>query len=92
MFDLHLTCPLGFRSVLPQHDVEKEDCMLTVRDVSERLNCSIGLVYKVINQGKLKAHRINSAFRISEQHLQEFLADAAEPSPEPPKRFTTRFL
>lgn len=66
--------------------------MLTVKQVSERLNVSVGLVYKIIQQGKLNAHRINSAYRISEEQLSAYLAAAAEPVDEPLMPFTTKYL
>ena len=66
--------------------------MLTVKQVSARLNCSPGLVYKLVQQGALKAHRINRAVRVSEEQLQEYLTAAAQPIEQPRRAFATKFL
>jgi len=66
--------------------------LLTVREVSERLNVSLGLVYKLIQQGSLRVHRINSSLRISEEQLQEYLTTAAEEPAMVEVGVTTKFL
>ncbi len=64
---------------------------MKVGEVSRRLNISVSLVYKLIDQGKLRAHRINSAVRVSETQLAEYLA-AAETPAKPDAAYTTKFF
>lgn len=49
----------------------KESNSLTVKQASELLNCSVGLIYKKINSGELKAQKIGSAIRVSKTDLQK---------------------
>ncbi|MCA9178421.1 MAG: helix-turn-helix domain-containing protein [Planctomycetales bacterium] len=51
-----------------------ETRLLTVKDVAGRLRVSISLVYRLISRGELLCHRIESAIRVSEQQLGEFLS------------------
>ncbi len=58
--------------------------MLTVKQVSERLNVSKGAVYNAIQQGNLEHHRFGSAIRVSEDQLREFLEQTrARTEPDP---------
>lgn len=52
--------------------------MLDPKQVAERLNVSQSLVYKLIHEGKLACYRINSALRISEEQLRQYLEHAKE--------------
>lgn len=64
--------------------------MFTVKEVSQRLNCSLSTVYNNITAGRLKAYRVgvgNRGLRVSEEQLEEFLErslDSAEEDREPP--------
>lgn len=59
-------------NIAPPWKVERKK-MLTIKQAAERLNVSIGLVYKLVNKGQLRAYRIASALRISEEELDEYL-------------------
>jgi excisionase family DNA binding protein len=59
--------------------------MLRVRQVAERLNCSISTVYNLVETGKLGHHRCPGV-RVSEDQLAAFLETAkreGEPAPQP---------
>lgn len=43
---------------------------ITVKQASKILNCSVGLIYKKINCGELKAQKIGSAIRVSKMEVQ----------------------
>jgi excisionase family DNA binding protein len=60
---------------------------LTVKQVAERLQVSLGTVYGAVDRGELKAHRFGrrTALRISEQSLLEYIDGCAENEPEPEK-------
>jgi excisionase family DNA binding protein len=50
--------------------------MFTVKQVAERLHCSLSNAHALIASGKLKAYRVGAGgacLRVSEEHLQEFL-------------------
>jgi len=47
--------------------------MLTVKQVAEQLNVSIGAVYKAIQNGSLEHFRFGSAIRITEEQLTDYL-------------------
>ena len=49
--------------------------MLTVKDVAQRLNVSLGAVYKAIQNGSLEHHRFGSSIRITEKQLAEYLGE-----------------
>jgi len=51
--------------------------MLTVKEVASRLRVSVGAVYKAVNDGRLRCHRIGSAIRISEDDFASFLTATA---------------
>jgi len=48
--------------------------MLTVRQVAEKLLCSVFTVYRYINSGYLPSYKIGSRNRVGEKDLEEFLA------------------
>ncbi len=50
--------------------------MFSPKEIAKRLNVSLSLVYKLINSGELACHRINSALRVSEDQLKQFLVPA----------------
>ena len=90
---------LGFSELTEPQDLQVStlaawacSVILTVKQVSARLNCPPGLVYKLVQQGALKAHRINRAVRVSEEQLQEYLTAAAQPIEQPRRAFATKFL
>lgn len=68
--------------------------LLTVQEVGKRLNVSKGLVYRLIGQGKLRAHRINSSLRVSEEQLAEYLVASSESEKTPLAKLgvATKFL
>lgn len=72
--------------------VQWGDAMLTVMQVSERVSVSVCTVYKLIHQGKLNAHRINSAYRVSEEQLAAFLAESLRAPKQVVVPLRTRFL
>ena len=47
--------------------------MLTVKQVADQLNVSIGAVYKAIQNGSLEHFRFGSAIRITEEQLTDYL-------------------
>jgi excisionase family DNA binding protein len=60
--------------------------MYNPKQVAKRLNVSLSLVYKLINSGELACHRINTALRVSEDQLNQFLdASRKEPIRKMPK-------
>ena len=64
----------SYLSLGPRHP----NRLLTVRDVANRLNVSLSMVYALVNNNKLRAHRIERCVRISELALDEYLAQHAE--------------
>ena len=65
---------------------ENNDTMLTIQQVSERLNVSARLVYKLASSGVLKAYRIGGAIRITTAQLAEYLRQCELAKPERPNR------
>ncbi len=66
--------------------------MLSPQQVSEHLNVSLSLVYKIINDGSLPCYRINSVIRVSEEQLQQYLdGSKAEPVRRLPKSTRRHF-
>lgn len=57
--------------------------MLKVNQVAERLNCSVGTVYQLVETGKL-AHYRCPGIRVSEEQLAEYL-ETCRRGPQPPK-------
>ncbi|MDA1013843.1 MAG: helix-turn-helix domain-containing protein [Planctomycetota bacterium] len=47
--------------------------MLTVKQVAQQLNVSLGSVYKSIRRGDLEHHRFGASIRVSEEQLAEFV-------------------
>lgn len=57
---------------------------LTVSDVAARLNVSKMTVYRLVHSGELEAVRFGHTFRVSEEAVGHYLADAVvNPDPEP---------
>ncbi len=56
--------------------------MHTVKVIAEKLNVSLGIVYKEIALRKLRCYRIGAAIRISPEQLQEYL-EGSSTSPAP---------
>jgi excisionase family DNA binding protein len=49
--------------------------MMTVTQLSERLNCSVAFAYSLLASGACKHYRLGkTGLRISEEQLQEYLA------------------
>jgi excisionase family DNA binding protein len=48
--------------------------MLTIQQVSERLNCADSLVRRLIYAGKLPASKVGRDWRIDPDHLDAYLA------------------
>ena len=64
--------------------------MLTAKQVADRLNVSVGAVYKAIHQGDLEHHRFGSTIRVSEEQLRDFVETTRvrqEPDPFDVKEF-----
>ncbi len=62
--------------------------MLTVKQVAERLNCSIATVYSLIDSGTLACVRIGSrggGIRVTPEDLQAFIESRRSQSPPPPQ-------
>lgn len=47
--------------------------MLCPRELAARLNLSLSMIYKILNNGELECYRIGTAFRVSEQQLGKYL-------------------
>lgn len=47
--------------------------MFTVKQAGQRLNLSIGALYKAISCGDLECHRFGTAIRITEEQLTAYL-------------------
>jgi excisionase family DNA binding protein len=60
-------------------------CMLTVYDVAERLQVSPRTVFRLLADGRLKAHRIRRSVRVAEEDFQDFLSASARQSAAPMK-------
>lgn len=58
--------------------------MLRIRQVAERLNCSVSTAYSLIETGKLAHHRC-CGIRVSEDQLAAYL-DETKREPEPHRR------
>lgn len=50
--------------------------MLTPKQIAERLQLSLSMVYKILSSGQLESYRIGSAYRVSEKQLSMYLKDA----------------
>lgn len=50
---------------------------LTPDDVAERLRVSVRTVWEWLRTGRLRSYRAGNLYRISEEHLQEFLEGSA---------------
>jgi excisionase family DNA binding protein len=61
---------------------------LTVSDVAARLNVSKMTVYRLVHSGEMEAVRFGHTFRVSEEAVEHYLADAvvsrdSAPHPQP---------
>ena len=50
--------------------------MLTPKQIAERLQLSLSMIYKLLSTGELESYRIGSAYRVSEKQLSAYLKDA----------------
>lgn len=71
--------------------------MLRLREVAERLNCSLSNVYALIEQGRLATVSVGAGgkgYRVAEAELQRFLAERrrhlGKETPTSPKNKTLR--
>lgn len=63
------------------------DRLLTVKEAADRFNCSPLTVYRMINNGKLKAIKLSrQMIRISEEDIHDKLKQKVEKSGEDDKR------
>ena len=51
------------------------DKLLTVKDVARKLNVSLQTVRNYIKEGKIKAYKLDSVFRIPSKELDNFLKE-----------------
>ncbi|MBB3208906.1 excisionase family DNA binding protein [Rhodopirellula rubra] len=58
--------------------------------VADMLNVSLSLIYKLVNQGVLQCYRIGSAIRITDEQIQEFLAEKKSDAPKTKRRRNQR--
>ena len=47
--------------------------MLTPRQLADRLSLSLSMVYRLLSSGELECYRFGSAYRVSEEQLNQFL-------------------
>lgn len=47
--------------------------MLTPKQLAERLSLSLSMVYRLLTSGELECYRFGSAYRVSEEQLNQFL-------------------
>ena len=47
--------------------------MLTPRQLADRLSLSLSMVYRLLSNGELECYRFGSAYRVSEEQLNQFL-------------------
>ena len=61
--------------------------MLTVKDVSERLQISVSMTYKLVQRGELPSYQIGTARRVHERDLEMFLEERkVDHTPLPPSK------
>jgi excisionase family DNA binding protein len=58
--------------------INMEEKLLTASDVAKKYNFTSDAVRKWIKEGKLKAIRVGSRWRIPEESLQQFLQNSLE--------------
>lgn len=56
------------------NDLAQAERVLKVLDVAEHLDCDTGTVYRLIDQGKLRAVRVGRLLRVPESALADFIA------------------
>lgn len=49
-----------------------EKAVYTVADLAQRWQCSHDIIYDLLRQGKLKAFKLGSAYRISAEAVSDF--------------------
>lgn len=47
--------------------------MLTPKQLAARLSLSLSMVYRLLSNGELECYRFGSAYRVSEEQLNQFL-------------------
>ena len=47
--------------------------MLTPKQLADRLSLSLSMVYRLLTSGELECYRFGSAYRVSEEQLNQFL-------------------
>ena len=47
--------------------------MLTPKQLADRLSLSLSMVYRLLSTGDLECYRFGSAYRVSEEQLNQFL-------------------
>ncbi len=47
--------------------------MLTPKQLAARLSLSLSMVYRLLSSGELECYRFGSAYRVSEEQLNQFL-------------------
>jgi len=47
--------------------------MLNPKQLAEKLNLSLSMVYKLLSSGQIECYRIGSAYRTSEEQLKNYL-------------------
>ena len=65
--------------------------LLTIKDVSQRLQISLSMAYTLVQRGELPSYQIGSCRRVSEDDLDEFLEQNRAAQPVRPKSQTTHF-
>ena len=71
--------------------------LMTVKELAERLRCSVSTIYQNVALGELRAFRVgagNSGLRFSEEQIQDFLhrretKGGKRPEPQPTPRNTS---
>ena len=55
--------------------MDEKSSMLRVSQVAQRLNCSLSMVYQLIESGRLPSHNVGlkKAIRVSEDDLREYI-------------------
>ena len=51
----------------------KEPALLKIRDVAETLQLSVGMIYKLIRQGKLKILKVGRTTRVRRKSVEDLI-------------------
>ncbi len=65
--------------------------LLTIKDVSQRLQISLSMAYALVQRGELQSYQIGSCRRVSEKDLDEFLEQSRADQPVRPTSQRTHF-